>query len=165
VSAVNPHDAAAVTTTSSLASTLATSPFIAFVFQLASTQVLNPQGYGEVVIGQHLTDQVFQALVRGIANPSDLPFKDGFDRVPVNRFAQLPAMLDGPESLNWDEVGTELDREGIDNLTSQVEWHNRHEVTISQRTPPTDQHAADRTALDQYFTQITDYPDQLTDEE
>jgi len=57
------------------------------------------------------------------------------------------------------------DREGMDYLTTLVQRHNRHEGTISQRTPPTDQHAADRTALDQYFAQTADCPDQLTDEE
>jgi len=127
-------------------------------------QVISAQGCGGVILGQHLTDQLFQALANGIANPSDptlvATFKDAWERVPSSRLFDSPFMLYNLESLNWDEVGSDLDGERIDNLTALVDYHRQGEAS-SHRTPPTDQHAADRAALDQYFAQTSDYPDEL----
>jgi hypothetical protein len=140
-------------------------PFAGMVFQLSSLPVV----YGQGAAGQHLADQLFQALVHGTANLNDpalvATFKDAAERVLAGRL--MLSSSDNLENLNWDAADSDVDWQLEGEATAWMGRRGRRNVIDLQTTPPQDvQHrVADEAALDQYFAQTADDSDQTAEDE
>jgi len=142
---------------------LAAAPLSGLMFQLANTAVVSAQGSTELPAWQHVADQLFQALVRAPANSVDPSLagsmRDTWERVLASQFLRSEPASDSLDGMNWDEAGSELDWQGLDNRSVRRE--------ITRVAPPaTDAPVnAPRAALDQYFAQAADDVQEISDDE
>jgi hypothetical protein len=131
------------------------SPLVGLVFQFANTPVVNAQGS---VAGQHLADQIFQALGR-VTSASDATLTSAvraFDHALAGQL--MLSTGDDLDSMNWDDIGGGLDLQTAGDSTAQAGRRIHHDAKVNQTTPPvTDQQAVvDQATLDQLFAQSSE---------
>jgi len=143
-------------------------PATGVVFLVANTTAAAAQG----LASQHVADPFFQAVARGVANPTD-PALGGLILSPAD-----------VDSLNWDAVDTDLDWQGAGDsllrafgkkgdspldlggqspfLPNALRRRERHDRNVSSTTTPvaSEPYVADPAVLDQYFAQIAEDMDE-----
>jgi hypothetical protein len=92
--------------------------------------------------------------------------RDGLDRVLAGQCIPLPLTADSLDSLNWEEVGGEVDWRAFgEPAMLELLGHRSTKVLQTSLRAPISQAGADQAVLDQYFAQTAAATDQTTDEE
>jgi hypothetical protein len=134
------------------------------VFQVASIPAF-PIG-GE----QRLTDQFFPTLMHRAGNPTDLilasPAREALDRVLAGQFNPLTGTGESQDSLNWEEVGGDLDWQGIEEAGLFLGRRRQREMLQqSGREAVVVQDVLDEGGLDQCFAEMAAVMDPSTHDE
>jgi uncharacterized repeat protein (TIGR01451 family) len=121
--------------------------------------------------GSRLTDPVFPTLMRMGSSPADFslanPVRQALDHVLAGRFNALARTAAGPDSLDWQELFSELDWQG-DDSAALLMGHRAHrdtQICQSGRTAAEPQASADQAAQDLYFAEMAAAMDQSTHDE
>jgi hypothetical protein len=123
-----------------------------------STLSVNAPTSMEGATGQHLTDQLFQSLVRG----------NGPSNPPLMRSLLAQPQLDAFDALNGDETVAGLDWDGISESLALQGMRRRRGARINRPVLPaaiSPATIADGAALDLYFAQSADISDQTVNDE
>jgi hypothetical protein len=120
--------------------------------------------------GIRLNDAFFPSLTRMANSPADLALANPgrqADPVLAGRFNALSCAVTGPDSLNWEEIGSDLDWQG-DDIAALLMGHRTHRDTQSRqsgRTAAEPHGSVEPAGLDLYFAEMASGVDQITQDD
>ena len=118
----------------------------------------------QISTSQPLADQFFQALARWMSGPADtvvpITASDSYARVLAGQLLPVPPTPDSLDSLNWDEVISDLDFQSARNLLDYREPDDGRLLPAAKSLAD-----ADQAIWDEYFAQTAGATDQAAEDE
>jgi hypothetical protein len=116
-----------------------------------------------IAAGQNLADRLFQTLVPGSSRTGTCPIfiEDTIERTLANE-PEAQASVNALDSVNWDEIGDDLDWQGVGAVLTGRGCRCDGLYDASHDTSRTQHAVPDEAAVDQYFIQTADNTDQAT---
>jgi hypothetical protein len=121
--------------------------------------------------GLRLTDPIFLTLLRTTTSPADVvlanPVREAIDHVLAGRLGALLHNVESPDSLNWEEIGGDLDCQEETSAALPLGHRAPREPLIHQSREPGagPYEEADQAGLDRYFAEMAAAMDPSTPEE